>query len=305
MPKSKLIQYVLSALIGVLFIISALAKAKAILNFEYFVYGILHFNIDVVNLSVRLLILLELSIGILFITNEFVKLNTLVSSVFIVSLSIFLALSKNVENCHCFGDMMKMNSTESIFKNVLLLLAIFLNYWLYQKYKWQPVKLKKIISLLALVVTFTVFMIVEAPNYVLNLVYPSKLDGFKLNNSSLVEKVLTNNGMDERKNKIIACVSPHCKYCLLEIKEINEIVKRYQIQNEFEYLVISDSIEFESFNDTLNPYHIHSRVLTLENADLLTEGRLPTIIIHKSNNYYRMTGVDFNENTVKQYLKKD
>ena len=120
---------VIRALIGMLFLFSAVSKFITVDIFEIYVYSFGFFSLNVCFYVARLIISAELILGAALISHRNPRLTIVSTVLFLVSFIVFLAYAHMVgrtDSCHCFGELMPFNPIQSILKNaVLLLLLVF------------------------------------------------------------------------------------------------------------------------------------------------------------------------------------
>lgn len=136
----KYISIAIRILIAFLFIISAIAKMYpspyfAISTFEVKQLYPLGFSETIAPWFSRILIGIEMALGILILQNNYLKkliipATILLLAVFIGHLSYETFLSGgNTGNCGCFGELLPMTPIEAIIKNIVAVLALV---WLYK-----------------------------------------------------------------------------------------------------------------------------------------------------------------------------
>lgn len=115
-------------LIGLMFITSAILKLISLDTFEVYVYSFHIFNFFMAELAARGLIILELMMGFLLILKVDYKWIWRLALVVTIGFTLFLvyvALFRNDENCHCFGDLIEVKPIPSIIKNIVIILLLF------------------------------------------------------------------------------------------------------------------------------------------------------------------------------------
>lgn len=117
----------LKTVVGILFCISAIGKLATIDNFELYMFsfGVLPLNFCFV--AARLIIAFELSLGVILAINIKPRTAniTALSALGVFTLFLIYAIIKGrTDNCHCMGDLVNINPTFSIFKNLILAAAL-------------------------------------------------------------------------------------------------------------------------------------------------------------------------------------
>ena len=118
---------VVSCLLGVLFIASAIMKLLSIDTFQMYILSFHIINFTLTEIAARLLIGVELFLGLMLLLKLHHRWawwgGTLLTSGFTLFL-IYVVLFRNDTNCHCFGDIIEIDPLHSIYKN-LVILALF------------------------------------------------------------------------------------------------------------------------------------------------------------------------------------
>jgi len=118
--------------IGLVFIVSAYTKfmSPGIVEIILVDHGIAHSR-ESAAIIVRLLTGIELGIGILFFQPYSLKRIVIpVAFLFLAGFTCYLIFTgyilKDMQNCGCFGEMIKMSPAESIFKNLFLMALLII-----------------------------------------------------------------------------------------------------------------------------------------------------------------------------------
>ncbi|MCW3077506.1 MAG: hypothetical protein JWO32_2115 [Bacteroidetes bacterium] len=137
----KILAILISVGLGLIFIYSGWTKLDPVIEtFEFTFVDIGVGNWYTAPIIARLLIGLEFLIGILLILNYNLKKFTLPFTIalltfFIIYLVVQIAINGNNGNCGCFGEHLKMTPLQAIIKNVLMIGAAFIVYFLYDGWK--------------------------------------------------------------------------------------------------------------------------------------------------------------------------
>lgn len=129
--KNKII-YFLQIILGITFILSAYSKliAPGIVEIILVDHQITSSR-DTAALIVRILILLEFSIGFLLLQKNYLKKIVLPTTfIFLIGFSLYLIYTGyfigDNQNCGCFGTLIELSPTESLIKNFILLILSFI-----------------------------------------------------------------------------------------------------------------------------------------------------------------------------------
>ena len=114
--------------LGALFVVAAVLKLLSIDNFEIYIYSFGLFSYTWTTFFSRLLIFIELLIGISLILKICFKQIWWLTMLMMVGFTLFLiyaAIFRDDSNCHCFGDLIELDPTQSIVKNIIVMALLF------------------------------------------------------------------------------------------------------------------------------------------------------------------------------------
>lgn len=130
--QKKILLSIFTFLLGLVFIFSGYIKLFPIEPFEMNFVELGIFNWTFAPFVARLLIALEIILGILLITQQSVKLTLKGIVVLLIFFTFYLifAIIKdgNSGNCGCFGTYLQMTPAESIVKNIFMIVAAMIVY---------------------------------------------------------------------------------------------------------------------------------------------------------------------------------
>lgn len=115
-------------LLGVFFIGTAVLKLLSIDSFDIYIYSLGIFNYVTTTFISRLLIFIELFIGIsLILKIQYQKIwwFTAFTVAAFTDFLIYVAIFRDDSNCHCFGDIIELGPWQSIFKNIIIIALLF------------------------------------------------------------------------------------------------------------------------------------------------------------------------------------
>ena len=150
---------ILNLIIGLFFIASGYFKLHPIEILELQIVDSGIFNWFISPFVARTLISVEFLIGLVFIFNlKYGKKIYISTIVLLIMFSIYLIIDLfiygNKGNCNCMGDAVKMNPLESIGKNIVLILLIFILYKFHKRTYFLE-KLKKIILVILIMASIS------------------------------------------------------------------------------------------------------------------------------------------------------
>ncbi len=296
--NNKVVSHVFRILIGCVFITSAILKYLAIDVFDLYIYEHNLFNLAITSTLTRLLIAAEFALGIFLIGNIYIRFTYLLTYLFLIGFTVYLILQPflfrvSLDNCYCFGDKIVLNHTQSLLKNVILMLMLWLvNVRFYNRKKYEmPVCI--IVSL----VSVSSFMMVNAPDYLYTKMFHSEVRI----NQDLYAKTLQKTDKFESFNdgRHLICMYSHkCKYCKNASIKIDKLRKRNNISVERIKCIFWEKADSTGIND----FFIKNNIDRLEYTQIpvldflnITHGQMPVILfsdngrIIKSVNYAGIT----------------
>ena len=298
----KILLIALTALLGVVFIISGLTKLFPSVLFELTFIDMGIAGWGSAPFIARIFIGLEFFLGLLLILQFGLRQFTLKAVIamllaFTVYLGMIMMSQGNEGNCKCFGNVLVMTPLESIIKNVIMIAVSVFLFFIHKGIQW---KFRPLVFVLALLISF-------ALPFVLNPVSREKsvrADERELNYKMEQLDVLYNSpdvqkpSVDLREGRhILACISltcPHCRiaaYKMHIMKNLNPSLPLYFILNGEE----SDLTGF--FADTGGDNIPWTMVLG-QNFMNISGPRLPAI-------YWLDNGVVVNKTKYNQLVQDD
>lgn len=228
-------------LLGLFFIVSAVAKWVDIDHFEVhvFSYGILSLNVSL--LIARLIIIAELLVGVGLASNVWHRFVNVCAVLMLVGFTLFLgyaALIGRTDSCQCMGSLVEMNPVESMLKNVVLLLLLWVAMhceawrWDPQWWLWLPAVLAPVIAV----------FVTSAPD---NWLFGPGEEPYKqeaLQEAIGAEGELATLHLDEGRH-VVAFVTPGCQFCQMADQKLTAIWQRHHLDSAaFVYLMpVKDS----------------------------------------------------------------
>ncbi len=275
----KIFIHILRVILGLVFIASAISKFLSIDEFEIYVFShnILSFNLSA--LAARLLIGFEFFIGIMLIANFYFRQVWLLSVLMLSGFTIYLAiigLTGFSENCHCFGEILKMNPIESIVKNGILLVGFIA----IRKCTPFTFKYKLSTTLIVGLICLSLPTIVSPPDF-FNPEQYSKMG--VVNKNGLDSLVIDNNKFPikcDSGRKTLSFYSPKCRFCKLSERKISSIVKRNGLDStNFVNIFWGDSTTTLDKFYTTSSIRFQHAFLDTKDFFAITGGVMPIILL--------------------------
>lgn len=250
----KILAILISVCLGLIFIYSGWTKLDPVIEtFEFTFVDIGVGNWYTAPVIARLLIGLEFFIGILLIMNYNLKKFTLPFTIalltfFIIYLIVQIAVNGNNGNCGCFGEHLKMTPLQAIIKNVLMIGAAVIVYFLYEGWKLkQNSMLLNFMAVSAMCVPFLfnpVDFSYTSNNMDEKINYPLELNLlYQPEDTSKVEvpKVELRNG-----KHVIAFLSLSCPHCRIAAKKFR-LIKKNNPQLPVYFILNGDKNKLQPF----------------------------------------------------------
>jgi len=288
--KRLVFVHLIRIVLGGVFVFSALAKLYAIDNFELYIYSQQFFSFDTSSVIARIVISAELALGLMLITNLYFKTVYKITLYLLLFFSLFLAFKLIVssrENCNCFGGLIIFNPAESLLKNFILIVLLFL---IKSNVTSQP-RFKK--GYFAFILLFTLLFpcVFSPPDFINRKIYPAKDD------NRAEEKIIlsdTTLNISEGK-KVLAFFSIGCKYCVLAAHKISIIADKTNTHENIYYIFFGDEKDLESFWNKSQSKRFRHTIIPFEEVAHITHGHLPSIFfiengfVKQKTNYRNLT----------------
>ena len=296
--KSVFIQYIL----GVIFIASGITKLLSIDDFQIFIYSLNIVNLNLSLTLTRIIIGIELSIGLLYIVRIYqkpVSYITLALMIIFTTFACYLELSNSSEDCHCFGTIIQFSNTATILKNIVIIILV-VNSIIYGKQK--RLKYNAFIAACSLFIGFGASIAVRPPDLMFTKKTHTETDKYYYKPS--LDKFIASNKLNDQK-RIICFFSYKCKYCQLTAKRISIISEKTNNTDNILYVF------WKADNDTVDFFkETKTRAFESKNMDVieflkLTNGTMPLIILYNNGiveNAYRYKDMD--ESQIIRFLQK-
>jgi hypothetical protein len=302
---SKMLLILLSGALGITFIISAGLKLFPIEIFEFSIAETGFFSWESSSVVARLLIGIELCMGIFLIFRVVPRLVIPLAIAMLVFFSVYLVWmlmrSGNSGNCNCFGIHWVVSPKDSLLKNIGMVGLLGLVYWYSPKVKWNK---KSIWIAVTLMILSVVFPFVANPMAVTG---KTELKAGGTIDFSPVESQVREiyPALDlSQGDHLILFASPKCQHCISAAYKIKVIQDRTEELSVFFFLNgKTENIEkFHVLTATAQvPYIIIPADLMIE----YTRGSLPVIVmvsdghVMANPNYY-----DINDDLIRDWLSK-
>jgi hypothetical protein len=275
--------------------------------FDLYVFEHNLFSISITETLTRLLITAEFVIGILLIFNIHARLVYYAALLLLAGFTVYLFLlphlfDVDITNCHCFGKAIVLNRTESITKNIVLLVClVFVSPKFSTFRKWETW-----VMIILGVVAFAVFMIINTPNYLYTMVHREKIQI----DVPLYESALQNSGKEQgftNGKQIICLYSVSCKFCKRSAAKLHLIMKNNQLSEENVKAVFwsgsPDSLIYKFYSEQKIPLPEYT-TFRVDSFLNVTDGHMPVILFSDNGTIVRKANyITLNEKDVRNLFK--
>lgn len=218
----KIIATVPRVILGLFFCLSAVLKLISLTDFELYVFSFGFASFDLCSVAARLLVAGEAVLGLGLLSGWWWKFTSAFTALLLLGFSGFLfwRLSLGDEaSCHCFGTLVDMNPSQSLWKNaacMLLLLPVA-----FCGGGWQipfPKRARLWTASATGLVLLIAICIINPPDAYFRIFRGSSSD---LNTAAFEDADVSLPG-----RKIICFYSPYCEHCRHCIGKISGIIRR-------------------------------------------------------------------------------
>jgi uncharacterized membrane protein YphA (DoxX/SURF4 family) len=220
-------------LIGLVFIASAVTKYISIEAFDMFVFEHELFSWNLTNFVTRILIACEACLGLMLVFGIYPKLSRwlTVGSLGIFTIYVLLKpyfFEVDSENCHCFGDVLILSDSQTIVKNLILLV---LSIGLFFEKGWQT-KYAKYILIACMIAPLATAFIVRPPDMIVHKLYGKQVElDMEVFNKLIVLDEVKDLKITEGK-KVLCLYSTACKHCKRTAIKLDVMIKRHDLNKD-------------------------------------------------------------------------
>ncbi|MBR6091272.1 MAG: hypothetical protein IKQ09_00460 [Bacteroidales bacterium] len=231
LSSTRVLHNTIRLLLSVFFIGTAVLKLLSIDNFELYIYSFGIFSYTWTTFLSRLLIFIELIIGISLIFKICFKKTWWLTLLMMAGFTLFLvyaAIFRDDSNCHCFGSLVELNPIQSIFKNIIVIVLLFVikNE---QSHDYEPA-LRKWLVALTLVVSFVISFVLLPMDVVYNRIYS---DNEEVNEAAFHESLNDSAFVELQEGRyLINYALAGCKYCKIGAEKATMMFDRHGISHE-------------------------------------------------------------------------
>lgn len=279
LSKTDVLKLTIRLLLGVFFIVTAVLKLLSIDSFEIYIYSFGIFNFTTTTFLSRLLIFIELIIGICLILKINFKQIWWLTMLMMVGFTLFLvyaAIFRDDSNCHCFGNLVELNPTQSIVKNIIAiaLLCVIKNE---QSYEYRPV-LKKWLTAGTIVVSFVISFVLLPMDVVYNRIYSGNEE---VNEVAFYESLNDSTYFELKQGRyLINYALSGCKYCKIGAEKATMMMDRHGISHDkLKFFVGGSDEAIERFIEVTGTEDYEHWKIPASQFMAITYGKFPLYVI--------------------------
>ena len=207
----------------------------------------------------------------------------------------------NSENCHCFGEVLILSDSQTLIKNVVLLLlsiALFFD-------KGWKIKYAKYILIASFIAPLATTFIIRPPDVIVHAIYGKEIELNMESFDMLVNMDKVQDMQVSEGKKVLCLYSTTCKHCKRTAIKLDIIIKRHNLdKNNFAVL-------FWGKEENIDVFYKETGVQLLSTNKVppllflsATKGRQPIIVLMDNGkivDLYKSTNV--NEQKIVEFLK--
>ena len=226
---------VVRMLLGIFFIVSAVAKLIDIDRFEVYIFSYNILSLNTSFLVARVVIVCEMLVGIGLVANLFKRWVDTCAMLMLVGFTLFLGyacLIGREDSCQCMGALVDIDPTRSILKNALLILLLLFAMGA-RPWQWRPRWFVWLPAVIAPVVT--VFILSAPDNWLFgpsDEIYNADEFATAIQPDGLLDTL----NLDEGRH-VLAFLTPGCPFCRMADEKLTHICRRNDLDSAaFVYL---------------------------------------------------------------------
>jgi hypothetical protein len=295
MKQKKIIGIIVRIFIGLIFLASAITKYLSLNAFDIFIYEHQLFSWTVTTFVTRFLIAVEGGLGFLLILGVYPKLIKTTVIGFLVFFSVYILLKPHLfdvdaSNCHCFGTILILTNTQTLIKNIVLLLLSYFMFWdknasmFCFKDKERNERLKKKFSIWITITTAIIALLLVyliTPPDIFRLKFYGKTAEINKEKFEVLLKDENIKPLNIQKGKKVVCMyATFCKFCKKTTMRMEVVRKKYEIPDS-NYALI-----FWGNQQMVNSFFYNTGTRELPHAIVkprvfldATKGKQPVIIL--------------------------
>lgn len=305
MKKTKLnYRHIVKILLGLLFMFSAISKLVSIDQFEIYVFSFHFANLGLSMWAARILIAAELGISIGFLSNCAHKLFWWGNLAMMLAFCILLVYSISIgrtESCHCFGEILPFNPTQSLIKNVIILALCAACYNIQSFNYRRPTLIVAAIAVVSLAVVFTV----SPPD---NVMKDFRRQSDTLNQELFKQNILSIDSLQLNEGKKIVCLfSTKCRFCRMSSQKLGIMQEHYDFPEDDVLNVFwGTETGVEEFYRESEAHRYRHIIVDAKTMIETTNGLMPSLVFLNNGEVKLQYGYrNMEEREIKNFMNSD
>ena len=274
----NIIKLIIRLLLGVFFISTAVLKLLSIDSFEVYIYSFGIVNYITVTFLSRLLIFIELLIGISLIFKIYFRQVWWLTMLIIASFTLFLiyaAIFRNDSNCHCFGSLIELDPSQSIIKNIItIVLLLFIRKE--QSHDYKPLMRKWLIGI-SIAVSIIIPFVLVPMDVIYNKIHSEKEN---INTVAFYESLSDSTYRELQQGRyLINYALAGCKFCRLGAEKLVLMVEKHNIPHEkIKFVVGGNDDAISKFIEKTNTSDYEHYKIPAPELMSITFGKFPLYV---------------------------
>ena len=274
----NIIKLIIRLLLGVFFISTAVLKLLSIDSFEVYIYSFGIVNYITVTFLSRLLISIELLIGISLIFKIYFRQVWWLTMLIIAGFTLFLiyaAIFRNDSNCHCFGSLIELDPSQSIIKNIItIVLLLFIRKE--QSHDYKPLMRKWLIGI-SIAVSIIIPFVLVPMDVIYNKIHYEKEN---INTVAFYESLSDSTYRELQQGRyLINYALAGCKFCRLGAEKLVLMVEKHNIPHEkIKFVVGGNDDAISKFIEKTNTSDYEHYKIPAPELMSITFGKFPLYV---------------------------
>ncbi|MBR4137789.1 MAG: DoxX family membrane protein [Bacteroidales bacterium] len=274
----NIIKLIIRLLLGVFFISTAVLKLLSIDSFEVYIYSFGIVNYITVTFLSRLLISIELLIGISLIFKIYFRQVWWLTMLIIAGFTLFLiyaAIFRNDSNCHCFGSLIELDPSQSIIKNIItIVLLLFIRKE--QSHDYKPLMRKWLIGI-SIAVSIIIPFVLVPMDVIYNKIHSEKEN---INTVAFYESLSDSTYRELQQGRyLINYALAGCKFCRIGAEKLVLMVEKHNIPHEkIKFVVGGNDDAISKFIEKTNTSDYEHYKIPAPELMSITFGKFPLYV---------------------------
>ena len=274
----NIIKLIIRLLLGVFFISTAVLKLLSIDSFEVYIYSFGIVNYITVTFLSRLLIFIELLIGISLIFKIYFRQIWWLTMLIMVSFTLFLiyaAIFRNDSNCHCFGSLIELDPSQSIIKNIItIVLLLFIRKE--QSHDYKPLMRKWLIGI-SIAVSIIIPFVLVPMDVIYNKIHSEKEN---INTMAFYESLSDSTYHNIQQGRyLINYALAGCTFCRIGAEKLVLMVEKHNIPHEkIKFVVGGNDDAISKFIEKTNTSDYEHYKIPAPELMSITFGKFPLYV---------------------------